>query len=82
MLGTENKEQTLITFTIPQFIAVVLAICLIEGILLKLPWKKMIMACKRRKGFGEDNDDELDNDEFENEDRQNNSQDGDEDKDD
>ena len=82
VLETENKEQTLITFTIPQFIAVVLAICLIEGLLLKLPWKKLMMACKRRKGFGEDNDDELDNDEFENEDEQNNSQDGDEDKDD
>lgn len=61
VLESENKKQTLITFTIPQFIAVILTICLIEGLLLKLPWKKMIMACKRKKGFGEE-DDELDND--------------------
>lgn len=61
VLESEDKKQTLITFTIPQFIAVILTICLIEGLLLKLPWKKMIMACKRKKGFGED-DDELDND--------------------
>ena len=66
VVESENKKQTLITFTIPQFIAVILTICLIEGLLLKLPWKKMIMACKRRKGFGEDYDDELDNDETEN----------------
>lgn len=61
VLESEDKKQTLITFTIPQFIAVILTICLIEGLLLKLPWKKMIMACKRKKGFGEE-DDELDND--------------------
>lgn len=61
VLESENKKQTLITFTIPQFIAVILTICLIEGLLLKLPWKKMIMACKRKKGFGEE-EDELDND--------------------
>ena len=61
VLESENKKQTLITFTIPQFIAVILTICLIEGLLLKLPWKKMIKACKRKKGFGEE-DDELDND--------------------
>ena len=61
VLESENKKQTLITFTIPQFIAVILTICIIEGLLLKLPWKKMIMACKRKKGFGEE-DDELDND--------------------
>ena len=66
VVESENKKQTLITFTIPQFIAVILTICLIEGLLLKLPWKKMIMVCKRRKGFGEDYDDELDNDETEN----------------
>lgn len=65
VVESENKKQTLITFTIPQFIAVILTICLIEGLLLKLPWKKMIMACKRKKGFGEE-DDELDNDETEN----------------
>ena len=51
VVESENKKQTLITFTIPQFIAVILTICLIEGLLLKLPWKKMIMACKKRRGF-------------------------------
>ena len=51
VVESENKKQTLITFTIPQFIAVILTICSIEGLLLKLPWKKMIMACKKRRGF-------------------------------
>lgn len=51
IVASNNKDKTLITFTIPQFIAIILAICLIEGVLLKLPWKKMIKSCKRRKGF-------------------------------
>lgn len=51
IVPSDNKEKALITFTIPQFIAIILAICLIEGLLLKLPWKKIIKSCKRRKGF-------------------------------
>lgn len=53
IVSSDNKEKTLITFTIPQFIAIIFTICLIEGLLLKLPWKKMIKSCRRRKGFGE-----------------------------
>lgn len=62
---TMQKDDMSLTYTIKvnkkESIAVILTICLIEGLLLKLPWKKMIMACKRKKGFGEE-DDELDND--------------------
>lgn len=53
IVSSDNKEKTLITFTIPQFIVIILTICLIEGLLLKLPWNKMIKSCRRRKGFGE-----------------------------
>lgn len=66
IVSSDNKEKTLITFTIPQFIAVILAICLIEGILLKLPWKKLIKIGSRRKGF-EEFDDDIDSEDLDNE---------------
>lgn len=42
----QNNQSATITFTIPQFIGVIIAICLIEGVLLKMPWKKL---CGKRK---------------------------------
>ena len=42
----QNNQSATITFTIPQFIGVIIAICLIEGALLKMPWKKL---CGKRK---------------------------------
>lgn len=37
----ESKKETILTFTLPQFIGIIIAICLIEGVLLKMPWKKI-----------------------------------------
>ena len=42
----QNNQSATITLTIPQFIGVIIAICLIEGVLLKMPWKKL---CGKRK---------------------------------
>lgn len=42
----QNNQSAIIAFTIPQFIGIVLAICLIEGVILKMPWKKL---CGKRK---------------------------------
>lgn len=42
----QNNQSATITLTIPQFIGVIIAICLIEGVLLKMPWKKL---CSKRK---------------------------------
>ena len=58
---SNSPKSTLISFTIPQFITVILTICLLEGLILKLPWKKMINSCKRKKGFGLYDEDEDEN---------------------
>lgn len=43
-----KKSDKLIYFTIPQFVMILLAVCIIEGVLLKMPWKKIISASKNR----------------------------------
>ena len=58
---SNSPKSTLISFTISQFITVILTICLLEGLILKLPWKKMINSCKRKKGFGLYDEDEDEN---------------------
>ena len=38
----------------PQFIGIIIAICLIEGVILKMPWKKLF---RRKKDSYYDNND-------------------------
>lgn len=37
----ESKSETILSFTVLQFIGIILSICLLEGVLLKMPWKKL-----------------------------------------
>lgn len=56
----ENKEnetqktEPILIFSMPQFIGIIIAICLIEGVILKMPWKKLF---RRKKDSYYDNND-------------------------
>lgn len=43
-----KDSEKLIIFTIPQFVTILLAVCIIEGVLLKMPWKKIIYTRKNK----------------------------------
>ena len=49
---SESRSEKILSFTVLQFIGIILAICIIEGVLLKMPWKKLFR--KRNKDIDED----------------------------